>query len=100
MPLTAETISLYQKLADRLRSSIVSGTLRSGEKLASLREVSEQQKVSLSTAIHAYRTLEEQGLIEAKPQAGYFVIGNERQLQEPAVTRPPSQPAAVGVNEL
>ena len=68
--------------------------------MPTISEVSEQQKVSLSTAIHAYRTLEEQGLIESKPQAGYFVIGADRQLQEPELTRPPSQPTAVGVNEL
>ncbi len=91
---------LYRKLAERLRTSIVSGTLKSGEKLASLRKVTEQQKVSLATAIHAYRLLEEQGLIEARPQAGYFVVSSDRQLQEPELTQPPTSPTAVGINEL
>ena len=100
MPAAITSIPLYSKLADRLRASIASETMKSGEKLASLREVSEQQKVSLATAIHAYRILEEQGLIEAKPQSGYFVASKGKQLQEPELTRPPANPTAIGINEL
>src|ERR1700753_1528533 len=94
------SLPLYRALADRLRHSIESGTLRSGEKLASLRDVTAQQKVSLATAIHAYRLLEEQGLVEARPQAGYFVADRTQQLQEPGVTRPPGSPSAGGLAEM
>ena len=95
-----ETTSLYRTLADALRTAIVSGTLKSGEKLQSLRQVSIQQKISLSTAIQAYRLLEEQGLIEARPQAGYFVMALDKQLQEPQLTQPSPNPTKVGINEL
>lgn len=95
-----ESTSLYRTLADALRTAIVSGTLKSGEKLQSLRQVSIQQKISLSTAIQAYRLLEEQGLIEARPQAGYFVMPLDKQLQEPQLTQPSPNPTKVGINEL
>src|ERR1700753_4329783 len=94
------SLPLYRALADRLRHSIESGTLRSGEKLASLRDVTAQQKVSLATALHAYRLLEEQGLIESRPQAGYFVVDRALQLQEPGVPRPPPAPTTGSLAEL
>jgi len=100
MPDSAPLPPLYKQLATRLRKSIESGTLRSGEKLASLRELTVQQKVSLATAIHAYRLLEEQGLIEARPQAGYFVVDAQLQLQEPGVTQPPASPSTGSLAEL
>jgi DNA-binding transcriptional MocR family regulator len=100
MPDSAPPPPLYKQLAERLRRSIESGTLRSGEKLVSLRELTAQQKVSLATAIHAYRLLEEQGLIEARPQAGYFVVDSQLQLQEPGVTRPPAGPSSGSLADL
>ena len=64
---------LYQHLADDVASMIASGTLRPGDKLPSLREMRTRRQVSLSTVTEAFRVLEDRGLIEARPQSGFYV---------------------------
>ena len=63
----------YQNLAHQLAQKIYSGELAIGQRLSSLRQFSEQQKVSMNTAKNCYELLEAQGLIYAKNKAGYFV---------------------------
>lgn len=64
---------LYTSLADEFADSIARGVLKPGDKLPSLRKVAAQRQLSLSTVIEAFRVLEDRGLVEAKPQAGFFV---------------------------
>jgi DNA-binding GntR family transcriptional regulator len=64
---------LYQHLADDVASMIASGTLRPGDKLPSLREMRTRRQVSLTTVTEAFRVLEDRGLIEARPQSGFYV---------------------------
>jgi DNA-binding transcriptional MocR family regulator len=72
---------LYERLADDLRAAIQSGRLPPGAVLPSLRECATQRAVSLNTATTAYRLLEDQGLIAARPQSGFYVCSV---LAEPA----------------
>jgi len=64
---------LYMQIADRLGSQIRQQLLKTGEKLPSVRALSHEQGISLSTAYKAYVQLEIKGLIEARPKSGYFV---------------------------
>lgn len=64
---------LYVQIADRLGSQIHQLTLKTGEKLPSVRALSQEQGISLSTAYKAYVQLEIRGLIEARPKSGYYV---------------------------
>src|SRR5512141_345402 len=64
---------LYQQVASGIAALIESGTLRPGDRVPSLRRVSGQQHVSLSTTLQAYGLLESRGLIEARPQSGFYV---------------------------
>ncbi len=63
---------LYQDLADRLASSIRGGTFPPGDRLPSVRRLSREHGVSISTVIEAYARLEGQGLVEARARSGYF----------------------------
>jgi DNA-binding transcriptional MocR family regulator len=65
--------NLYEQVADRVRMLIQEGTLKPGDRLPSVRRLHQQLSVSISTVLEAYRLLEDQGLIEARPQSGYFV---------------------------
>ena len=47
--------------------------LKVGDKLPSVRALSKEQGVSMSTAYQAYVELEKKGLIEARPKSGYYV---------------------------
>ena len=65
--------SLYKQVALRISELIEHGTLRPGERVPSVRKCSQQQNVSISTVTQAYRLLEDRGVIEARPQSGYYV---------------------------
>ena len=92
---------LYEQLADDLSKAIAQGLFAKDERLPSLRQVSEQYAVSMSTAIQAYQHLEQTGLIAARPKSGYYVSqrpGEHR--EEPSLTQPKSAPTDVNVGHL
>src|SRR5438105_4090819 len=64
---------VYQKLANLLEELIQSRSLRPGDRVPSVRQFSQQQRVSVPTALNAYAALETRGLIEARPKSGFFV---------------------------
>ncbi|HSI51741.1 MAG TPA: PLP-dependent aminotransferase family protein [Ideonella sp.] len=65
--------SLYAQLAERIGALIASGALKRGDRLPSVRDMAQQQGVSMATVLQAYRTLEDRRLVEARPRSGYFV---------------------------
>ena len=91
---------LYHQLADQIHALIRSGTLRAGEKVPSVRRLSTQQQVSISTVLQAYQKLEDAGVIEARPQSGYYVRTATAPVAEPAASRPPQRPVSVEVNAI
>jgi DNA-binding transcriptional MocR family regulator len=64
---------LYEKFAQDLEDLIRSGTFPAGARIPSIRESSAQQGISFSTVLQAYQLLENRGVIEARPQSGYYV---------------------------
>ncbi len=64
---------LYRRVADRIAGLIGGGTLQPGERIPSVRRLSRQLSVSVTTVLEAYRVLEDRGLVEARPQSGYYV---------------------------
>jgi DNA-binding transcriptional MocR family regulator len=56
--------------------------LRSGDKLLSVRALSKEQGVSMSTAFQAYSILENKGLIEAREKSGYYVKFTPREFPQ------------------
>ena len=73
----------YEKLADDVAGLIASGILRAGERLPSVRRLAQEQRVSISTAVQAFRQLEMRGLVEARPQSGFFVRARPEPLAGP-----------------
>lgn len=69
-------VHLYLAIADDIEQRIMGNMLRIGEKLPSVRKLSKLHNVSMSTSLQAYYHLEGKGLIEARPQSGYFVRFN------------------------
>ncbi len=94
------TTPLYHQLADQIHSLVRAGTLRAGERVPSVRRLSQQQGVSVSTVLQAYQRLEAAGVIEARPQSGYYVKRTSAAVQEPAASRPPRRALTVDVNDL
>ena len=92
---------LYVELARSLEQLIEQGTLRPGHRLPSVRRMSLQRDVSISTVLQAYTVLENRGWIEARPQSGYYVRPRlPSDTPEPRMAKPMAKPSYVGVNDL
>jgi DNA-binding transcriptional MocR family regulator len=74
---------LYQRIADEIERAVGSGALGAGTRLPSVRQLSHQHGVSMTTALQAYRCLENRGLVQARPKSGYFVVPRAPALPEP-----------------
>ncbi len=63
----------YEATARFITDLVDNGTLIPGTRAPSLREITKQRGVSLSTALQAYRALEDRGILQARPQSGFYV---------------------------
>ena len=92
---------LYERIADAITRHIAGGALAVGERLPSVRRLSEQHKVSVSTAVQVYVTLEKRGLVDARPKSGFFVRAASRTLApELRCSRPAARATKVSMGEL
>ncbi|GAA4315393.1 PLP-dependent aminotransferase family protein [Mucilaginibacter gynuensis] len=92
---------LYNQLAEKLERNITDGVLKTGDKLLSVRALSKEQGISLSTAFKAYTQLEIRGLIEARPKSGYYVrFYNQRHRAVPQASIYKKEPENVSVDEM
>jgi DNA-binding transcriptional MocR family regulator len=92
----AEAGPLYVRIADNITQQVAVGALRPGDRVPSLRQLSRQQGVSMSTALQAYLWLETRGYLEARPQSGFFVRAPFSTLiPEPQFEAPPTPPTVV-----
>jgi DNA-binding transcriptional MocR family regulator len=100
--MAAETKTLlYQGIADRLSELIRQGTYPEEARIPSVRQMGEQQGVSISTVLQAYALLESRGLIEARPQSGYYVRRQSSgRLPEPEMSAAGRDPSLVSIHEL
>ncbi|MGN6477217.1 MAG: PLP-dependent aminotransferase family protein [Flavipsychrobacter sp.] len=67
---------IYLHVAGNIEQQIMDNVLTIGDKLPSVRVLSKQHGVSISTTLQAYYHLEGKGLIESRPQSGYYVRFN------------------------
>lgn len=95
-------MKLYEKLAAEIEGLVESGVLLAGERIPSVRQTSQHHKLSITTVLRAYVLLESKGVIESRPQSGYFV---RRRTGQPVATelqtsRPTPVSAEVDVSAL
>ncbi len=92
---------LYEQVALEISGLIEQGTFRSGDRVPSLRQLSRRFDVSINTVMQAYTLLEDQRIIEARPQSGYYVRSRVPEIRE-AVLQPRSliAPATVTISDL
>jgi DNA-binding transcriptional MocR family regulator len=74
---------LYEKVARLIESQILSGTLRTNDRIPSVRAMSRSTGVSVATVVQAYWQLENAGLVESRPQSGFFVRPRAQHLPQP-----------------
>lgn len=88
-------VTLYLNLAELLGARIEQGLYRPGQRLPSVRALSLEHGVSLSTVQQAYRLLEDNGLVSPRPKSGYFVAEDRSLPALPAVSRPAQRPVDI-----
>ena len=93
--------SLPAQLAGRLAERIGQPSMPPGARLPSVRDCAQRHGVSPSTVVAAYDLLQAQGLVEARPQRGFFVRGGApRRPLDPAAAPGARGPAPVDATAL
>jgi GntR family transcriptional regulator len=64
----------YLQIVQQVRQALRMGLLEAGDKLPAVREVVAATAVNPNTVLKAYRDLEREGLTEARPGHGTFVL--------------------------
>jgi DNA-binding transcriptional MocR family regulator len=81
-------MNLYETLAADIEGQVARGVLLEGDKLPSVRQTSQHRGLSISTVLRAYSLLESKGIIESRPQSGYFVRTRQNSMPRPAPLAP------------
>lgn len=63
----------YDQVSSYIMQLINKGTLKPGDRAPSLRKLSTTLKVSISTINQAYLSLEDKGVLSARPQSGFYI---------------------------
>src|SRR5688500_5825355 len=92
---------IYVQVAQGLEKMISEDVLKIGDKLPSVRMLSDEYGISMGTAFQAYYHLEGKGLIEARPKSGYYVRFSQRRFPEmPRMLQPDAFSHEVSVKEM
>lgn len=66
-------VAIYEQIGQQLKEEIITGNLKEGEALPSIRSLASDLKISVITTKRAYEELEKEGLIYSVPGKGFFV---------------------------
>src|SRR6516162_9673859 len=68
-------VAPYQQLIHQVRQALRLGTLSQGDQLPTVKDVVAMVAINPNTVLKAYRQLEYEGLVTARPGRGTFVTG-------------------------
>ena len=71
---TGSTTPIYKQITDQARLAAATGKLGVSDQLPSIRALAEQLVINANTVARSYADLAREGLIEARPGRGVFVI--------------------------
>src|SRR3954462_4718305 len=95
------TDHLYLQIAGSLEQMIHNDILKIGDKLPSVRMLSDEYGISMGTAFQAYYYLEGKGLIESRPKSGYYVRFNQKRFPGlPATAKPEAMAETISLDEM
>ena len=69
-------VSPYLQIVHQVRQALRLDLLREGDQLPTVKEVVGQLAINPNTVLKAYRELEHEGLVSARPGVGTFVTGS------------------------
>jgi GntR family transcriptional regulator len=72
---TASGVATYLQLVTQVRQALRLGILEPGDRLPTAQQVVARLAINPNTVLKAYRDLEREGLVRARPGMGTFVVG-------------------------
>ena len=73
-------IAIYQQIADQFKEDILTGRLKQGEYMPSIRGLAKDLKISVITTMKAYEQLEAEGLVTAVQGKGFYVNAQDSEM--------------------
>lgn len=73
-------VPIYQQIAEQMKADILSGKMKQGEYLPSIRGLAKELKISVITTMKAYELLAEEGLVTAAQGKGYYVNAQDSEM--------------------
>lgn len=67
------TLAIYEQIINQMKNAIVTGELKTGEALPSIRGLASELQVSVITTKRAYEELEKESLIRSVAGKGFYV---------------------------
>lgn len=91
----------YEQIADKIEDIIRNLNLQAGDRVPSVRKVSKELNVSLTTVFQAYHLLEAKGLLISRPRSGYFVnVSGKNNISQKPKGKYIALPNQVSLNEM
>lgn len=75
-------LPIYVQIVEYLKRQIISGILKEGDKLPSVREIATELKVNPNTVQRSYQELERENLVFTQRGMGTFVTEDEKVIKE------------------
>jgi DNA-binding transcriptional MocR family regulator len=89
---------VYRRLADAIADRIASGLLTAGERLPPQREIAQSLGINVTTVTRAFSTLQERGLIDARPGRGMLVADQKNDAGAGFVSAPSEEAGIVDLS--
>ncbi|MBE1589032.1 GntR family transcriptional regulator [Nonomuraea angiospora] len=89
----------YRRIVAEIRARILTGDLRSGERMPSIRQIAQRWGVAVATATKVMATLRDEGLVEAKVGSG-TVVSARASRPQPTGPSTPLKPRQGGITKL
>lgn len=77
---TTVSMPIYEQIINQIRDAVVSGELKAGDGMPSIRVLAKELAVSVITTKRAYEELEKEGVIESVPGRGFNVCEQKNDL--------------------
>ena len=75
-------VPIYLQIMEKIKKDIISGNLKSGEKMPSVRNMASELKVNANTMQRVYQELEREEVIVTQRGTGSFVTEREKVISE------------------
>ena len=80
-------VPIYAQITEQIRAKILSGELKEGEMLPSIRLLAKELRISVITTKRAYEDLEQAGFIYTLPGKGSFVAAQNPEIHREEALR-------------